>query len=88
MSDPEGMLKVLETHTIKCALGLDRDGLKGGLIVGGEYAWFTNGADLVLYSKTTGCVESSRSFGQTDNSMEVSFIKCLSVSETPLKWYG
>jgi len=79
MADPDGMLKVLETHTIKCPLGLDREGIRGGLIVGGEYAWFTDGADIVLYSKTTGCVESSRSFGgnaPTDNSMEVSF-RCL-----------
>jgi len=70
------MLKVLKTHEIKCHLGLDREGIKGGLIVGSEYVWFTNGSVIALYSKTTGCVESSRSFGgdaQTDNSIEVSY---------------
>jgi len=86
MSDPARVLKVLETHKIKCHLGLDSEGIRGGLIVGSEYVWFTNGADIALYSKTTGCVESSRSFGgdaQTDNSIEVSYA-CPSVFESIL----
>lgn len=86
MSEPMRLLKVLETHKIKCHLGLDREGIKGGLIVGNEYVWFTNGSDIALYSKSTGCVESSRSFGgdaQTDNSIEVS-CTCLSVIESIL----
>lgn len=81
MSDPVRVLKVLETHKIKCHLGLDREGIRGGLMVGSKYVWFTNGAHIALYSKTTGCVESSRSFGGYDNSIEVSY-KCLSVIES------
>jgi len=83
MSD---LVRVLETHKIKCHLGLDREGIRGGFIVGSDYVWFTNRADIALYSKTTGCVESSRSFGgdaQTDNSIEVSYT-CLSVNKSIL----
>jgi len=78
MSDPEQKLKVLETHKIKHNLGLDSKGTRGGFVFGSEYVWFTNGADIVLYSKTTGRIESSRSFDgnvQTDNSIEVSYNK-------------
>ncbi|KAL5237976.1 hypothetical protein ACI65C_005386 [Semiaphis heraclei] len=79
MSDPEQKkLNVSETHKIKHHLGLDSKGTRGGLIFGGEYVWFTNGADIVLYSKTTGRVESSRYFdgyAQTDNSIEITFVQ-------------
>eukprot|EP00102_Acyrthosiphon_pisum_P024723 XP_016661933.1 PREDICTED: uncharacterized protein LOC100571491 isoform X2 [Acyrthosiphon pisum] len=81
MSD---LVRVLETHKIKCHLGLDREGIRGGFIVGSEYVWFTKGADIVLYSKTTGCVESSRSFigdAQTGNSIEVTFVRELHKSD-------
>lgn len=76
MTTMSDLVRALETHKIKCHLGLDREGIRGGFIVGSEYVWFTNGADIVLYSKTTGCVESSKSFigdAQTDNSIEVSY---------------
>ncbi|KAL5237942.1 hypothetical protein ACI65C_005352 [Semiaphis heraclei] len=88
MSDPEQKkLNVSETHKIKHHLGLDSKGTRGGLIVGGEYVWFTNGADIVLYSKTTGRVESSRYFdgyAQTDNSIEITFVQELHNNENKM----
>jgi hypothetical protein len=73
MSALKPVLQVIESHPISNQLFQPDSDKFGGLITNSQYAWFTNGADITLYSKQFGSIVSSKSFAinQKDKSLKV-----------------
>lgn len=73
MSASKPVMQVIGSHPISNQLLQSNSNKFGGLISDGQYAWFTNGAEITLYSKHLGSVVSSRSFAtnQKDKSLKV-----------------
>ncbi|XP_025408942.1 protein ELYS [Sipha flava] len=83
MSALKPVLQVIESHPISNQLFQPDSDKFGGLITNSQYAWFTNGADITLYSKQFGSIVSSKSFAinQKDKSLKITFVKELSNCE-------
>lgn len=76
MSALKPVMKVIGSHPISNQLFESESDKFGGLITDSQYAWFTNGADITLYSKQLGSIISSKSFAinQKDKSLKVCFL--------------
>lgn len=75
MSDVTEVMHVVDSHCVSERLSSapNRNG-SGGLMNNGQYAWFADGPNMIVYSKYHGCVLSNRSFAvnQKDKSLKVS----------------